>query len=99
MIPPEKQPQNYVDPQQMIKDMLMEKHAYQRGYADAVDQMERDKKAQPKRQWVWLTEKDLERLTEDVQWQHLWNHEFAGDSEHLNDFIRAVEYFCREKNV
>jgi hypothetical protein len=46
--------------------------------------------------WVGLTEEDLERLADDVQWQHLWDH--LGDVDHLKDFARAVEFFCREKN-
>jgi hypothetical protein len=87
MIPPEKQPQNYVDPQQMIKDMLMEKHAYQRGYADAVDQMERDKKAQPKRQWVGLTDEEMAELRRN------------GLHEISDKHFRAIEAKLKEKNT
>jgi hypothetical protein len=48
--------------------------------------------------WIGLTEDDLERLTDDVQWQHLWDHDLAGTPGHLQDFAEAVESYVRTKN-
>jgi len=72
----------------MIKDMLMEKHAYQRGYADAVDQMERDKKAQPKRQWVGLTDEEIDPAAEQ-------SDNYAA----FHSGVRFAEAKIKEKNT